>query len=115
MKNIKLTFWMILFSVSIGFGLRADDFYTTAAGVPTGIAVGPGMTVEISFPTMEDPEDCGFRGAYQISGAIDAATRKAMLAVLVSAKATNTPVWVRLQGCSDRPLITYIFTDAYPK
>ncbi len=114
MKKNKLLFLMMGLLMTLSFPVHA--YTTTDSGVPTGIAVGPGMVVEISFPTMINPDGCSFAGAYQINtGAVDTATRKAMLAVLVSAKATNTPVYVRLDGCSDRPLISYIFTDAYPK
>lgn len=113
MKRNKSFFWILGFLTILSFPAYAYE--TTTAEVPTGIAVGPGMVVEISFPTMINPEGCAYSGAYQVStSAIDAATRKAMLAVLLEAKATNTPVRVRLDGCSDRPLITYVFTDAYP-
>lgn len=108
----KSLFWIT--GLLITLSLPAHAYNTTTSEVPTGIAVGPGMVVEISFPTMINPEGCGYGGAYQVSGTVDTATRKAMLAVLASAKSTNTPVRVRLDGCSDRPLITYIFTDTYP-
>jgi len=112
MKKIKL-FLVILF-VGLMQAASVFAYSTTASEVPTGIAVGPGMVVEVSFPTMINPDGCGYSGAYQVSTGMDVATRKAMLATLISAKSTNTPVRVRLEGCSDRPLITYIFTDIYP-
>lgn len=112
----KLLFAFFITVIASAVHVTSSFAYThTEAEVPSAIAVGPGMVVEISFPTMVNPEGCGYAGAYQISTSIDAATRKSMLAVLISAKSTNTPVYVRLEGCSDRPLITYIFTDGYPR
>lgn len=111
---MKKLFLIIIFLV-LGMTHTVHAYNTTSSEVPTGIAVGPGMVVEVSFPTMINPENCDYSGAYQIDTTnIDIATRKAMLAILIQAKASNTSVRVRLESCSDRPLITYIFTDNYP-
>lgn len=82
------------------------------AMVPLGIAIGPSLTVEVSFASMTNNQGCEFNGAYVLDSGQDTATREAMLAVLRSAKDTERPVRVRLHGCTDRPKITHVFLDA---
>ena len=83
----------------------------TPAQVPTGIAVGINQIIEVSFPDMANKQGCGFNGAFVLDASADSSTKTAMLAVLLSAKEHGRPVRVRLQGCTDRPKITYVFLD----
>lgn len=99
-----------LIMMGMGFALKADA-YETAPAVPIGIAAGPSGIIEVSFPTMENPDGCAFNGAYMLNPTLDTTTKKSMLSLLITAKTTNRPVQVRLSGCSDRPLIEYVFLD----
>ncbi|MCB1036834.1 MAG: hypothetical protein KDD47_23615 [Acidobacteria bacterium] len=83
----------------------------TAAQVPSGIAVGPGLNIEVSFPNMANSQGCGYNGAFVIDGTVNAASRQAMLQLLLAAKEHGWKVRVRLSGCSDRPKFHYVFIE----
>lgn len=84
----------------------------TPAQVPTGIAIGAGLNVEVNFPNMNNAQGCSFSGAFVVDQSLDAETKKAILSVLLTAKASNQRVRVGLSGCTDRPKINYAFFEA---
>ena len=97
-----------LLSLFVSANAFAED---TRAQVPIGIAVGPNQNIEVSFPNMTNYQGCAFSGAFVIDPTLDKETKSAMLSLLMQAKATNTPVRVRLNGCTDRPTFSYVFMD----
>lgn len=85
---------------------------TTPAQVPTGIAIGAGLNVEVNFPNMNNAQGCSFSGAFVVDQSLDVETKKAILSVLLTAKASNQRVRVGLSGCTDRSKINYVFFEA---
>lgn len=83
----------------------------TPAQVLKGVAVGPGLNIEVSFQNMTNSQGCGFNGAYVIDNTLDAATKQSILALLLSAKEHGWSVRVRLSGCADRPKFHYAFIE----
>lgn len=83
----------------------------TPAQLISGIAVGPGLNIEVSFPNMSNSQGCGFNGAYVIDSTVDAATRQSILALLLTAKDRGWKVRMRLSGCADRPKFHYAFIE----
>jgi hypothetical protein len=60
---------------------------------------------------MSSSQGCGYNGAYAIDNNVDAASRQAILALLVAAKQNGWNVRVRLNGCADRPKFHYVFIE----
>ncbi|MDC5855549.1 hypothetical protein [Vibrio europaeus] len=86
--------------------------FDTPAQVPIGVAVGPNTTVEVNFANMVNPEDCSYNGAYVVNHSLDRETKSMMLSTLLTAKASNQRVRVRLSGCTDRPQIINVFLES---
>ena len=107
-KWILKYFLVILIITLLSLNAFAED---TPPQVPVGIAVGPNSTIEVSFPDMSNSQGCDFNRAFMIASDLDTDTKDKMIALLLTAKVTNTPVRVRLDGCYDRPRIVYVFYD----
>ncbi|WP_144397567.1 hypothetical protein ABF162_09720 [Vibrio coralliilyticus] len=86
--------------------------FDTPAQVPIGVAVGPNTTVEVNFANMVNPEGCPYNGAYVVNPSLDRETKSMMLSTLLTAKASNQRVRVRLSGCTDRPQIIIVFLES---
>ena len=108
----KLILKVVLTTLGASFLSSHAFAEDTASQVPIGIAVGPNQNIEVSFQSMANSQGCTFNGAYVIDSSLDTDSKKQMLAMLLTAKATKSPVRLRLNLCSvDRPKFNSVFMD----